>query len=271
MKSYKNRLIRLLIPLFIFTILMAVPSKIVTAETYPTPTSLKYINDYVGVVDGATKEYLVSVGKELEDKTGAEATVVIISSLDGYEIRDYGYNLFRKWGIGKKGENNGLLILISMNDRKWSVEVGKGLEGAIPDVLSDRVMQDTAVPNFKNNNYNEGIKSAYSVFADLIGKEYGAALEKNEKINYNPREEAAKEKKGKSSIPMFIILGLVFLDIVFNRARVIRFILEMAFWSSIFGGRGGRGGRGGGGGFGGGSGGGFGGGDSGGGGSSGGW
>lgn len=268
MKKYKSSLRKLLFPLLIVILFFSIPLKKASAETkFPSPTSLKYVNDYVGVLDENTKEYLVSVGNELEKKTGAQSVVVIINSLEGYEVRDYGNKLFRNWGIGQKEKNNGLLILLSIKDRKWSVEVGKGLEGVIPDALSNRVMENVAVAEFRNGNYGEGLKKAYSIFADSIGKEYGVTLEKNEKINfdYNP-----KEKRG-TSIPLIFILGLVFIDVIFNRGRVMKFILQLLFWNSFFGG--GRGGHGGG--FGGGSSGGgfggFGGGDSGGGGSSGGW
>lgn len=195
----------------------------------------------------------------------AQAVVVTINSLEGKDIRDYGINLFRKWGIGQKEKDNGILILMAMKEKKWSVEVGRGLEGAVPDILTNRVMQEAAVPEFKKGNFGEGLKNAYSIFADDIAKEYGVTLEKNEKIDFDyDRGRNAQT----NPIPVYIIIGLVLLDILFNRGRVIRFILKILFWNSFFGG--GRGGRGGGG-FGGGGFGGFGGGDSGGGGSSGDW
>lgn len=270
MKKLRNKYSGLLI--VVLTLLfMLIPFQNIKAETaYPNPTSLKYVNDYAGILDSDTKEYIVSVGKELEDKSGAQATIVVINSLEGNEIRNYGVNLFRKWGIGQKEKDNGFLILMAMKEKKWSVEVGRGLEGAVPDILTNRVMQEVAVPEFKKGNFGVGLKNAYSVFVDNIAKEYGVTLEKSEKIDLNYDEE--KNVKG-NPIPIYILIGLVFLDIIFNRGRVIRFILEMLFWNSFFGG--GRGGRGGGG-FGGGDSngggfGGFGGGDSGGGGSSGGW
>lgn len=261
MKKSRNKYSRLLI--VILTVLfMLIPFQNVKAEiTYPNPTSLKYVNDYAGILDSDTKEYIVSVGKELEDKSGAQAVVVTINSLEGNDIRDYGINLFRKWGIGQKEKDNGLLILMAMKEKKWSVEVGRGLEGAVPDILTNRVMQEAAVPEFKRGNFGEGLKNAYSIFADDIAKEYGVTLEKNEKIDF---DYDRGRKAQRNPIPIYILIGLVFLDIIFNRGRIIRFILEILFWNSFFGG--GRGGRGGGGGFGG-----FGGGKSGGGGSSGDW
>jgi uncharacterized protein len=244
------------------TIVKAVPE-------IPPPTSLKYLNDYSNSLRQSTKEFIVSLGKEVEAKTGAQAVVVVINSLEGYDIESYSYELFRNWGIGKKEENNGLLILIDLQDRRWKVEVGIGLEGAITDISSARVMEEYAVPYFKKNNYDEGIKRAYSVYADSIAKEYGVSLEKN----IEPINKGSNSNNVSNAMPLFLILGLILLDGLFNRGRIFRFFLKALFWSSIGrgprnGGRGGFGGghKGGGGGFGG-----FGGGKSGGGGSSGGW
>lgn len=272
MKICKNNLKRYLIPLLIFISFVMIPFTYAKGEIkFPSPTNLKYVNDYANILDSATKEYIVSVGNELENKTGAQAVIVIINSLEGNDISDYGNKLFRNWGIGQKDKNNGLLILLSMEDRRWRVEVGRGLEGVIPDILSNRVIESAAVPEFQNNNYDKGLRTSYSIFADMIAEEYGITLEKNEKIDYNFTRE---DRRG-SSIPVMFILGLIILDILLNRGRVSRFLLEIIFWNSFFGGgrRGGgrHGGHGGGFGGGGGGFGGFGGGDSGGGGSSGKW
>ena len=129
---------------------------------YPQPTNLKYVNDYVNLLTLDEKEQIVSIGKELEDKTGAQATIVIISSLDDVPIEDYANKLFRSWGIGQADEDNGLLILLSIEDRSWRVEVGRGLEGAITDAGSGRVMRNLAV-RISKNDYGTGLLNSYSV------------------------------------------------------------------------------------------------------------
>ena len=239
---------------------------IVDAETeYPRPTDLKYVNDYTSTLDTAAKEYIVSVGKELEYKTGAQEIVVIIDSLQGKDIESYANELFRTWGIGQKGKNNGLLILMAMQDRRWRVEVGTSLEGAITDIYSARVMDTAASPRFKEGNFSQGIKDAYSIFADTVAKEYNVTLERNEKVNLYDENVNANNKSGAFlGIP---ILLLIILDLIFNRGRITGFLVRMAFWFGSSSGHGGRNGRkNGGGGFGG-----MGGGSSSGGGSSGSW
>lgn len=245
---------------------------IVNAETkYPKATQLKYVNDYAKVLDSKSTQYILSVGKELEAKTGAQATVVVIDSLKGVPIETYATGIFREWGIGQKDKNNGLLILLSVKERKWRVEVGTGLEGAVTDIYSSRVMNDYAVPKFKQNQYGEGLRAAYSVLSDSIAKEYNVKLDKNLNV---PKQVEATNVSSKGS--GFVVIGfivLIFLDFILNRGRITRFMVTLLFWSSLGrrgGGNGGGFGGSGGGGFGGGSGG-FGGGSSSGGGSSGGY
>ncbi len=260
--------------LIIFSFSISISAQV----NYPSPTNYKYINDYSNILNSNEIETIVSLGKELEDKTGAQSIVVIIDTTDNIPIENYSINLFRSWGIGQKAKDNGLLILVAIKDRKWRVEVGRGLEGVIPDALSNRVMESLATDDFKNDNYGSGIIKSYSTFNDLIAEEYGVTLSKSLNIEI-PKESNRQDSSSIfDAIPIGIILVLLILDIIFNRGRIIRTIFKVLFWSSFFGRRGGPGGRGsgGGGGFGGfgGSGGGFGGfggGSSNGGGSSGSW
>ncbi|MGL4107730.1 TPM domain-containing protein [Clostridium sp. LP20] len=232
--------------------------------TLPTPTSNKYINDYVGIVNVENTRNIISIGKELEGKTGAQAIAVLINSTNGVPIETYGNKLFRTWGIGAKGKDNGLLILVAVNDKTWRVEVGRGLEGAIPDALSNRIMESIARPSFIEDNYGKGLMDSYSAFSDEIAKEYGVTLDKSLNIVIPNRNTVSNSRKGGSPVIWIIVLVFFFVDLIFNRGRIISTILQIAFWSNI----GRRGPRGGGGGYGGG---GFGGGSSNGGGSSGRW
>lgn len=264
LKKLKFLLISLIVSLLFSS------SFITFAETtLPSPTNYKYVNDYVGILTQDEKEKIISIGKELEDKTGAQAVVVIIDSTNGEVISDYALKLFRTWGIGQKNKDNGLLVLVAINDRSWRVEVGRGLEGAIPDALSNRVMQSLATDNFKEGNYGEGILNSYSSFSDLIAEEYNVTLSKSLNITI-PKENNLQKA------PLFTSVGLLgvllLLDLIFNRGSITLLILKILFLTGGYG-RGGRGGRGGMGGSSGGSGGfgGFGGGSSNGGGSSGKW
>lgn len=178
---------------------------------YPKPTNYKYINDYSGAINEGVKDYIVSVGKEIEDKTTAELVICLVDSLEGKSIDRYSNELFNKWGIGNKDSNNGLLILVAVNDRKWRVEVGKGLESKITDEYSSKVMNDIAKPFFKKKEYGEGLKRVYSIFAQDIAKKYSVSLNKGMNAGYRKSEnvtEASGDATGIFySIVFIVIIG----------------------------------------------------------------
>lgn len=266
MKSFKDKF--KLCTILLILLLCSVSYIPNASSNYPTPTNLKYINDYTNIINNTYKEKIVSIGKELEDKTSAQAIIVVIDSTNNIPIEDYSNKLFRAWGIGQNNKDNGLLILLAIDDRQYRVEVGRGIEGVIPDALSNRIMESLAKPNFLEKNYGEGLLNSYSKFCDYIAEEYGVTLDKSLNIQLPP--ETQQNTSNNKSIG-FIGIGfliLVFLDLIFNRGRIMSTLLQLLFWSNFFnGGRrgGGRPGSGGGG-FGG-----FGGGSSNGGGSSGNW
>ncbi len=234
------------------------------AYDFPDPTPNKYVNDYASVIDESSARQMVNLGYELEQKTGAQAIVVTISSLDGVPIEDYANQLFRTWGIGEAQKDNGLLILLAINDHCWRVEVGRGLEGAIPDILSNQIMQELAKPDFIQDNYGIGLAKAYSKFCDTIGTEYNVTLT-HSLGTVLPQSPTAPISHRNNYIGVIAIIIFVIIDLLFNRGRIFSFILQMLFWNNFFNRGGPRGGSGGGG-FGG-----FGGGSSNGGGSSGSW
>lgn len=257
----KNRFLKL----FIFFLLLVdsfFPFTINAEIKVPSPTPYKYVNDYLKVINQTELNNIVSIGKELEDKTGAQAVVVIIDSTNNIPIEEYAINLFRTWGIGQKEKDNGLLLLLAIKDRAWRVEVGRGLEGAVPDALSNRIMESVAKPNFIEDNYGKGVANSYSTLCDYIAKEYNVTLDKSLNIsvtNTNTISTANLKIYGG------MLLGLILLDLLFNRGRISYMLLQIIILNNIFRGNGPRGGSSGGG-FGG-----FGGGSSSGGGSSGNW
>lgn len=250
-KKLTNKLVYILISLLLLVIF--IPYFPVNAEIkIPSPTHYKYLNDYSNIVNQTQLNTILSIGKELEDKTGAQAVVVTIDSTNNRPIEDYAVNLFRTWGIGQKGKDNGLLILIALNDRAWRVEVGRGLEGAIPDALSNRIMESVAKPKFIEGNYGEGLVNAYSTLCDYIAKEYNVTLEKSLNISVPTQLNSPVYNTG-TKIFGGVLITLLLIDFIFNRGRVFLSLLQLIFLSNIFRGHGPRGGSGGFGGFGGGS------------------
>ncbi len=140
------------------------------------PTSEFYINDFANVLSNETKKYILDNSATLCEKTKAQVVVVTVNSLDGKDLDDFSLELFRSWKIGDKDLNNGLLILLSINDRKVKVEVGTGLEGRINDSKAGRFLDDYSVPYFKNDDWDTGIKNLYSALMSEVYSEYNLEM-----------------------------------------------------------------------------------------------
>jgi len=188
-------------------------SDILLAVDFPKPTPYKYINDYVGVVEPEYVQKIISVGKELEDKTTAQVTAVIIDSLQGITIEEYAVELFRRWGIGQKGKDNGVLLLVAINDRQMRIEVGYGLEGAIPDGKAGRIRDEYIIPYFKEGDYSKGIYYGYLALAKEVAKEY------NVELTFDVDAELPKSSSAYVET-IVIVLIVVFIMLVLSRRGV---------------------------------------------------
>ncbi|MBU3911192.1 MAG: TPM domain-containing protein [Candidatus Omnitrophica bacterium] len=238
-------------------------------QTENLPDYTGYVNDYANILSYETKSTLSALMNNLEQKTTAQVAIVTIDTTKPLDIETYAVELFEKWGIGQKGKDNGVLLVIAMKDKTMRIEVGYGLEGAIPDALAKIIIEDYIVPSFKNSDFNTGILKGAVGIAKLVAKEYNIELNELGELPVNvplPEEPSPLES---------------FINFIFTLVIIILFIsLRMGFfwwWFLIPGSYRRRGGywhgggyRGNSGGFGGGFGG-FGGGLSGGGGASGGW
>lgn len=208
-----------------------------------------YLQDYAQVITQDTAAKINALGRELDEKTGAQIVAVTLPTLNGAAIEDYSLALLRAWGIGEQTKNNGVLILVAVNDRQSRIEVGYGLEGALPDGLTGRIQDTAMLPYFQAGDYDRGLWEGYAATAALTAKEYKVTLS-----SAPVADTAAKDNNALTSankIYALIIIGiLLLLDQVFLGGSILNLLLLLLL-------RGGRGGGGrGGGGFGGGSGGG---------------
>lgn len=198
-----------------------------------------------------------------DDSTSNQVAIITIPTLDNYPIEEYSTKIFREWGIGNKKTNNGVLILAVIDDHKVRIEVGYGLEGAIPDVTANKIIQNDLVPNFRSENYYEGFDQAATSIIKAAAGEYKA-----------PEGYRSKKPGGKGLVAIIILVVIVIILSSINRGGGGGFMsrrgyrgIGPVFWpGGGWSGGGGGGWSGGGGGFGG-----FGGGSSGGGGASGSW
>lgn len=166
----KKKIIILLMMFILFT-------SIGLAATLPSPSPNFYVYDEAKVLESDTVNYIINLNKEMEAKTGSQVVVAVVNSLDGMEIEDYAVRLFRKWGIGDKQKNNGVLLLVSLEDRKVRIEVGYGLEGALSDSKAGNILDDYMIPYFEENKYDIGIRRGFTAVNSVIQDEYGIELE----------------------------------------------------------------------------------------------
>lgn len=150
------------------------------------PMSNFYVNDYANILSSETERYILDKSIALNNIDGTQIVVVTVPNLEGNSLEDYANKLFNNWGIGDKKKNNGLLLLLALEEREFRVEVGDGLEGILPDGKTGRFQDQYIIPYLKNNNWDEGIKNGYDVFYSEIVKLNNLDLEYEEGIpSYN--------------------------------------------------------------------------------------
>ncbi len=230
-----------------------------------------YVSDFARVLTPQSHQQLEDYCGQVEQVTGVQMAIVTIDSLDGQPVEDVANTLFRKWGIGKKGKDEGVLLLIAIKDHKDRIEVGYGLEPILPDGFVGSVLRQ-ARPLLRQGAYGPALFAAAEEMGSQIAQAKGVSL------NTSLRVPQPAHSRG-SGIPFIFIAIVVVILLSFLSRRGGggggSFLIGMIL-GNLLGGGGRGGGWGGGGGFGGGGGGGggfggFGGGDSGGGGASGDW
>lgn len=214
------------------------------ANKYPTQTNRFFVNDFAGVISNTDADTMYNLGKNLDAACGAQVVVVTVDSLDGTPIEDYAYTLANEWQLGDKEKDNGVLLLLAVSDREVRIEVGSGLEGALPDSKTGRILDRYGIDYFAVDEFSVGLTSVYTSIYNEVCIEYGVQPQEG----YEPVEE---EDFSVLDIAEFVVLIIVFIIIFSNRRRFAR--RGFWIWPGGFHGGGGFGGHSGG--FGGGSGG----------------
>lgn len=148
---------RRLVVLIIFVLLLTgLPSRAYFNPGRPTG----FVNDYAGLLSAEEKSALENKLTVFNQESSNEISIVVIPSLEGDTIENFAVKLFEEWGIGKSKQDNGVLLLVALNDRQMRIEVGYGLEGTLPDAISYQIITKTLKPAFQAENYYEGISVA---------------------------------------------------------------------------------------------------------------
>ncbi len=235
----------------------------------PRTGTQQLVNDYANILTPDQKQALEDKLVAFDDSSSTQIAVVIVPNLGGNDVSDFNVKLGRAWGVGGSQFNNGVVLLISMEDHKLNIATGYGAEGALPDITAKHIIDDVITPNLKGQNYYRGIDEGTDAMILALRGEYNVARSTTGRVG------------GRSRLLFYLMIVVIILVISrrknggggsYMSRRGGTGLAQTLFWSSMLGGGGGGGWSGGGGSSGGGGGfGGFGGGSFGGGGASGSW
>jgi len=190
------------------------------AQRLPSPEGL--VNDFAGVISADVESQIRGISTAVREQTGAEIAVVTVDSISPYAtIEDYGIALADEWNVGSAGEDNGVILIVAVGERRVRIEVGYGLEGAIPDGRAGAILDDYVLPDLRNNDYGAGLLNGVAAIAQVVADEYGVTLT-------GVRAETRAPSRG-SSVDLSDIVYVVFL-LLFVGGRWF-------FWPLLFAGR----------------------------------
>ena len=217
---------------------------------FPRPTGA--VNDFAGVIPAESRQTMEALSREVLQKTGTAIVVATVATVGDSEPDEYANRLYEAWGIGKKGEDKGVLIFLAVQERRVRIETGYGVEGILPDGLTGSILDTYALPYFKKGDYGGGLSAAQTAVAQIIAKDAGVTL-----TGAAPLAERRTAKKQPEGGIFHLIVFLVIMGFLLGTRqgrRMLPFILLLMMSGNRSSGGDGYGGFGGGfGGFGGGS------------------
>lgn len=244
-KKFRPWLNRKLIAVFFAALFVTFASAVLSAaEKYPRPRGA--VNDFANVIDQSNKAKMEALAREVLQKTGAAVVVATVPSIgENEDISLYVNKLYKEWGIGKKGEDKGVLIFLALKERKIRIETGYGAEGVLPDGLVGEILDTHVVPQLKAGNYGLALFNAMSATSSYIAKDAGVVLSNDE---LPPKADAKTKEGGLNALHLLIFLAAA---AIFAGTKTGRSMLPWILVMLLSGGGCGRGGGGFSGGFGG--------------------
>jgi len=205
------------------------------------PSPPRIVNDFAGILTNEQANQLENKLVRFNDSTSTQITIVTVKSLNGYDKQDFAQRLGQKWGVGQKGKNNGVVILVKpkyANEKgEATIQTGYGMEGVLPDITCKRIVDNEMIPQFQEGNYYAGLDAATSTIISISRHEYTAD-------QYNKRRP--QRSPYSFLIPIIIMIIVVFM-IRSNRGGMHSVGKNLPFWATMFmlGSMGGRGNSGG--------------------------
>jgi uncharacterized protein len=190
---------------FVVALALAVFATAALAQSLNFPELTGRVVDEAGILDASTREQLEKLSADLEAKTTDQLVIVTLKSLQGKSIEDYGYQLGRKWQIGQKDKNNGVILIVAPNEKRVRIEVGYGLEPTLTDAISSVIIQNAILPRFRAGDFAGGVRRGAEDIAQVIA---GDAKEIQE------RAAQRQASQGMSAAEMMIVVFWIIVAIM---------------------------------------------------------
>lgn len=212
-------------PLLLLALLLLLLPLGAAAEEIPAPRG--YVNDFADVIDPAAEREMERLAGGVSQACGAEIVVAAFPTMAPYgSIEEFGIAVAEKWQPGQSGEDNGVILLLALEERKVRIEVGYGLEGVLTDGTVGRIMDISMVPAFQEGNFSTGFSRSVEGIAGLLAEEYGFELSG---LSMAESEKYRRNSRGRKGIPIGTIIFLLF---IFMRGGG-RFLFPWLFFSSM--------------------------------------
>ncbi len=197
---------RLTTAIIIFMLLTCLPLA-GTALALDVPKLQGYVNDYAGMISPEVKSRLETDLAAFEKSDSTQVVILTVASLEGVPIEDYGIKVAEAWKIGQKGKDNGAIFIVAKQDRKMRIEVGRGLEGKLTDLLAGRIIDLAVKPRFSRGDYDGGFVAGIAAIIDATRGEFKAEPLKR------------RTKRGSSSLFTFLLFAAVAVVVLGSMSR----------------------------------------------------
>lgn len=194
----------------IIVAVLSAAAGVVWAQDLPDPVG--YVNDFARLISDTDERAMERIIVAVQEQTGAEIAVVTVENMGSYgSIEQYGIALAEKWKVGPADTDEGVILIVAEAERKVRIEVGYGLEGAIPDGKAGSILDTYVVPYLKNNDYGSGLVNGVAAVAQVIADEHGVTLTGVESASAPAGSSSASEPEFTTNISRFFYLLIVLL------------------------------------------------------------
>jgi uncharacterized protein len=212
MKKFEKAIILTVVLCFLFSVTAF-------AINLPEPTNNFFVNDFANVISEEDEKEIMAIGASLFKQTTAQVVVVTVDSLEGADVNEYALELGRKWGVGDEEKDNGVVLLLSVSDRKITIQVGYGLEGCLTDIKTGRILDEYAIPYLSEDDFSQGLKETFKAITTSVYEEYGVTPE----IDYDYSSYEVSDGYTLTAgdiITSIIIIGIVILVLSKKRGPI---------------------------------------------------